>query len=685
MHRAGFSGGAFEMLWEKLTRLLEPDESLVDVADRHRARLMAAVILFVVPVGTFAVFLANVLEGRDLVTTAVELACLVCMGALFPLAKTVHFRRAVLSFLVLGVGLLCFVIVRVPDNALVNASYLMIPLILASAFLGPRAATSIFFLNLALVVSIGLIFPNSKALLTSSVISYQIIVGGILVLAGFYRERLTRESQADLAHREQRHRALLVATFDGTADLRNGRVVQVSGGFARLFGRTPQQLEGYLLQDLFPSDQLESLHALQTTSRGQLLELRALRANGKEFPVEAVFQGLASSDKGSLVFAIRDITERREVFARMQITDRMAAMGTLAAGVAHEINNPLTFASGNIHRAIEHLTRGSTDDGSLLEWLESAAEGADRVGRIVGDLNTFARDPEDDGLGPLEVEKVLDTSVAIALSALRHRANLVREHEPELVVLGDTTRLSQVIVNLLLNAAQAMPEEQAENNEIRLTSFEEDGEAIIEVADNGPGIPSHILPRIFEPFFTTKPVGVGTGLGLSICKNLVERMGGIMEVETSPQGTLFRLRLDVAEADVISSGTVESEPSLEIRTGQRILVVDDEEEIGTLLRDILEDHVVEICCDGAVALQRLEQEEFDVVLCDLMMPNMTGMELFDACVENNAQLEERFIFLTGGAFTKGARQFLERVEQPRLNKPFNQTQIREAVAQILRD
>jgi len=673
------------MLWEKLTGILEPDDSLVDAADRHRARLMAAVILFVVPVGAIAVVVSNLLEGRDFWTSVVVLACLLCMGALFPLAKTANFRRAVLSFIGLGVALLCFVIVQVPDNALVNASYLMIPVILASAFLGPRTATSIFFLNLVLVVSIGLIFPNSKALLTSSVISYQVIVGGILVLAGFYREQLTRESQADLAHREQRHRALLVATFDGTADLRDGRVVQVSGGFARLFGRTPQQLEGCLLQDLVPSDQMEALRLLQTSSRGQLVELRALRANGKEFPVEAVFQRLASSDQGRLVVAIRDITERREVFARMQITDRMAAMGTLAAGVAHEINNPLTFASGNIHRAIEHLKRGSSEDGSLLEWLESAAEGADRVGRIVGDLNTFARDPGDDGIGPLEIEKVLDTSVAIALSALRHRANLVREHEPKLVILGDTTRLSQVIVNLLLNAAQAMPEQKIEKNQIRLTSFEEDGEAIIEVADNGPGIPSHILPRIFEPFFTTKPVGVGTGLGLSICKNLVERMGGIMEVETSPEGTLFRLRLDVADPEEILPGVPEAEASLEMIPGGRILVVDDEEEIGSLLRDILEDHVVEICCDGAAALELLEKEHFDVVLCDLMMPNMTGMELYDACVARNASLKQRFIFLTGGAFTQGARQFLERVEQPRLNKPFNQLQIREAVAQILRD
>ena len=428
------------------------------------------------------------------------------------------------------------------------------------------------------------------------------------------------------------------------------------------------------------------MHTLQYfIGRRMGLELRALRPDGREFPIEAVFQDLANLKGTGIRVALRDITERREMIARRQITDRMVAMGTLAAGVAHEINNPLTFVSGNLQRALSRL--GDDEDlerGELKQWLQSAAEGTERVERIVGDLNTFARDTEDDGLAPLEIEKVVATSISIVFSAIKHKARLVREHEPRVVVLGDPTRLSQVLVNLLLNATQALPDDLSKN-EIRISTFEEDGEVLIEVSDNGPGIPATILPRIFEPFFTTKPVGVGTGLGLSICKNLVERMGGVMEVETSNQGTLFRLRLHVAEAtDVPVTTTIPLiSDDVNFKAKHRILVVDDEEEIGSLLQDIFCDHEVEVCLDGLAALERLNTHEFDLVLCDLMMPKMTGMELYAACKAKSETLAGRFVFLTGGAFTPHARAFLDEVMLPRVNKPFSQAEIRQKVAHFL--
>ena len=674
-------------MWKWLVRTAEPTDRLRDPVERHKARLMAGILLLVVPVGILAVLAGDAAESNTGPSWVMpfEVGTLLVMGMLFPWAKGEKFRRAAFGFIFLGTAIVGVVVVSVPDRGAFNTTYMVIPLTIAQIFFGSRMSLLFFGLNLSTVSLLGFFVPGLEGLLSAPVLSFHILVGGCLVLGGAYRTRMTREKQADLESREAKHRALLEVGFDGIADLQGGLLVSATEGFADVFGLSVEQMLGKPVSDFFPSDEAQTLTAVQSELTERLVEVRALRADGREFPVELVAQSQDYQRGVDRVIALRDITDRREVFARMQITDRMAAMGTLAAGVAHEINNPLTFVSGNVERALAALeAEEALSKECMLQWLSSAAEGTKRVERIVGDLNTFARDPGEEGLEPLEIEKVLNSSVSIAFSAIKHRARLVREHEPNVVVLADQTRLSQVLVNLLLNAAQAMPDDATERNEIALRSYDEDGEVLIEVADNGPGIPAHILPRIFEPFFTTKPVGVGTGLGLSICKNLVERMGGVMEVETSPEGTLFRLRLHPAEGLVPSQETW-TKPPVELgKKTAKILVIDDEEEIGNLLVDMLAPHQVDVCFDGRSALQRIGEESFDVILCDLMMPEMTGMEFYDLCVAKDLELAKRFVFLTGGAFTQPARDFLGRVEQPCLTKPFRPQQIREMIALMMR-
>jgi two-component system cell cycle sensor histidine kinase/response regulator CckA len=669
-----------------LTRLAQPNSAVKDPVDRRRAQLIASILIFLVPTATTAVLVGHWFEGKAVWVTSAHLLATSMFAALIPVAKGVHFRRAVYGLLGIGLMMVAFALVTSPDFAGINATFLVLLIMVASMFLGARTATIIYGLNIVLVCFLGFFVTGLEELFAPPVISFHLIVGAIVVMDGVYRDKLAEEKESALTLREEWQRALLEATFDGTARIEDGQIMAVTGRLSEIFGVTD---EGFFLgkpfAGLFPEDELGKLSEVQEPARGHLVELRALRAGGREFPIEAVFQDLANLKGRGIRVALRDITERREMIARMQITDRMVAMGTLAAGVAHEINNPLTFVSGNLQRALNRLDEETELDRSeLQQWLKSASEGTKRVERIVGDLNTFARDPEDDGLAPLEIEKVVDTSISIVFSAIKHKTRLVREHEPRVVVLADSTRLSQVLVNLLLNATQALSDDPAKN-EIRVSTFEEDGEVLIEVSDNGPGIPAAILPRIFEPFFTTKPVGLGTGLGLSICKNLVEQMGGVMEAETSSQGTLFRLRLHVAEPLDTKPVPPLSSEAVNFESRYRILVVDDEEEIGHLLQDIFYDHEVEVCLDGLAALERLDTHEFDLVLCDLMMPKMTGMELYAACKAKNEALAGRFVFLTGGAFTQHARAFLEEVSLPRVNKPFSQSEIRKKVANVLCD
>jgi signal transduction histidine kinase len=255
--------------------------------------------------------------------------------------------------------------------------------------------------------------------------------------------------------------------------------------------------------------------------------------------------------------------ERKQLQENLRFAERMASLGTLAAGVAHEINNPMTYVLGNLDYIAEELPRHPSPawgaaDPSLEQLIKEAQDGARRVVRIVRDLKTFSRHSDDDPLMPVELEAVLDTAADIARAQIRHRAQLVRDYRGATKVLGDSVRLGQVFVNLVVNAAQAIPEgEDQEKHRIVLRTYlDDEGRAVGEVEDSGVGVDPAHLPRLFDPFFTTKPVGIGTGLGLSSAMGIVSALGGTMDVEsTVGVGTIVRVRLPrLADQPLLKAG-----------------------------------------------------------------------------------------------------------------------------------
>jgi CheY-like chemotaxis protein len=268
---------------------------------------------------------------------------------------------------------------------------------------------------------------------------------------------------------------------------------------------------------------------------------------------------------------------------------------------------------------------------------------------------------------------VLESSINLAWNEIRHRARLVESFEEVPAVLGNEARLGQVFVNLLVNAAQSIPEGQAESNQIMvvLRSFSSDT-VCVEVRDTGSGIPAEHLARVFDPFFTTKQVGSAMGLGLSICYGVIHGLGGEIQVDSTPgRGSTFRVLLPAAPAAGEEAAPVAPHDD-DGRRG-RILVVDDEPMVVATLRRILaRQHDVATTTSAREALERLRAgQRFDVVLCDLMMPDMTGMALHDALEHDLPDQAERMIFITGGAFTPRGVEFLERVHNPRIEKPFD--------------
>jgi len=365
-----------------------------------------------------------------------------------------------------------------------------------------------------------------------------------------------------------------------------------------------------------------------------------------------------------LAFA-RDATERVRLRAQLEQADRLTALGVMAAGVAHEINNPLTF----ITLATDLLRhRLSGDDATSRGLLEDIGEGVERVAAIVRDLRVYGR-YEEEPLGGVDLEAVLQGAGRIVAHELRSRIRLVRLTGSLPPVRGVARRLEQVFVNVYLNAAQAFPDDQ-NNGTITVRASVTDDTVDVEVSDNGSGMAPDVLARIFEPFFTMRPTGTGTGLGLFICKDILLRAGGTIRAESEVgRGTSVTVTLQRSESTAVSEVPPASTKRL---CGRRILVVDDEPLIvSTIVRALGQDNVVvgETSPERAVQLA-LSDPPFDAIVCDMMMDGLTGVDVYEQIARERPGMEMRIVFVSGGAHTARTRAFLASVPNRCLTKPF---------------
>ena len=380
--------------------------------------------------------------------------------------------------------------------------------------------------------------------------------------------------------------------------------------------------------------------------------------------------------------------------AKRAETERLVSLGTLAAGVAHEINNPLAYLLGSLELGLRELSelqavlqepsgRELSLLSSALSAFDNARDGAERVRKIVKDLRNFSR-AEETSVEAVNVEAVLDATIRVAWNQIRHRARLVKRYSGISRVGGDQARLGQVFLNLIVNAAQAI-EGDPMANEITVSTREEQAQAVIEVSDTGTGVASAEAAHIFDPFYTTKPAGSGVGLGLAICHGIIAGLGGEISVSSrANRGTTFRVVLPFAPEESAARRAVVDVPSESGSVPARILIVDDEPLLGqTLLYAFKGRHDVVICTSGRDALSRLERDaRFDLVLCDLMMPDVSGAAVYEAVKRSYPSLVRCFVFMTGGAFTERARDFLAKHPGVQLEKPFNIEDIEKLLRQL---
>jgi two-component system, cell cycle sensor histidine kinase and response regulator CckA len=427
---------------------------------------------------------------------------------------------------------------------------------------------------------------------------------------------------------------------------------------------------------------------------------------GIGFVLDMSEQRKIEDQRAKVEAALRDsLVELKQAQTQLQLADRMASMGTLAAGVAHEINNPLAFVVANLGFAQEEVRalRASPPDPlqmdkrlAALTWaLGEAQEGAARVRNIVLDLRVFSH-PDAELRGAVDVRRVIDSALNLAQGEIRGRARIVRRFEAVPPVLGNEARLSQLFLNLIVNAAHSIPviasagldDDTAgtTRHEIRISVWQSpEGQVVTEVTDSGIGIPPEHLDRIFDPFFTTKPVGLGTGLGLSICHGIVRSLGGEISVTSAPgTGSSFRVSLPGAKEDALPVQPPRSSSQARYSRRARVLVVDDEPLMGSAIARLLSEHEVVPLTSARIAMARIAAgERFDVILCDVMMPDFSGMELYDGIARHAPELLSRLVFVTGGAYTTDAIEFLDRIPNPRLEKPIPPETLHNAVSLVL--
>lgn len=429
---------------------------------------------------------------------------------------------------------------------------------------------------------------------------------------------------------------------------------------------------------------------------GAAVEVRVRAGDGTQRELELAVQQVELGGRQAELVIGRDITERKRLQGQLLVADRMISLGTLATGIAHEINNPLACVMGNLGVALESLDADpqaplpASERAALTEVLRDSEEGAERVRKIVLALRAFSR-AEAQQKSELSVNPLVERALALSGNELRHRAQVRTELSATATILADEARLTQVIIALLVNAAQAIVPGRASVNTVTVRTRSDADNVVIEVQDTGSGVPATVLPRVFDPFFTTKPVGTGAGLGLSICHGIVTSLGGQISLDSAlGHGTTVRVTLPAfgeparsaaAAAAPVPQGAAASSQS-------SVLIVDDDVQVGNVLRRMLDlqggpRSDITVVGSVAEAMRALRDgRRYDAIVSDVMMPEQSGLDLYDLVRSLDRTQAERLIFVTGGAFASESQRRLEELGRPCLTKPVRPEELWRAVARV---
>ena len=493
-------------------------------------------------------------------------------------------------------------------------------------------------------------------------------------------------------------------------DLRTLQIVEANQAICTLLGHSRASLIGMSPAQvlIFPDETYPDLRQYlrqPDDTPGPYKEWTLRTQNGEAISVGVTKRPHLLHDMDAVTLNIQDLQPRRALQARLVADERdrvrssmeagllranrLAQVGTLTAGVAHEINNPLAFIESNLDFSLGML-RGDrpfsvADRTNVVEALQDAIMGGQRIGNVTKQLKVFAHDEK-------QVDRAVHLQAVCEVSArmVKHRfppdTTLHLNFEPVPPVFADDSRLGQVVTNLLINATHATEQVDRKGVITMHISQNSAGDVVLDVIDNGSGIPDDALNEVFDPFFTTKVAGEGTGLGLSVSQGIIQGSNGVLSVHhTSEMGTTMRVVLPQSTEGSDIDAYSATPPTASTRDNVHLLLVDDEAALRrALARSLGRSYRVTVCDGPLSALDAIQKKEhYDAVLCDVIMPVMTGEELQRAVAAFDPALADRFVFMTGGAFTQETNAFANRLGEKLLNKPFGPTDVGVALAYLL--
>ncbi len=502
-------------------------------------------------------------------------------------------------------------------------------------------------------------------------------------------ENLIRRRTEELRRSEERYRSIVDHATDAILTIDQDGIIRFWNPAAeRIYGYIAEEAVGRHIQLLAPSE--EALRQSRAQHREVLqgkifrdIQTTRRRKDGKIITISLTLSPLKGPD-GSVIGVTgiaRDITDRLLLQQQLFQAEKMASLGSLVAGVAHELNNPLAGIMG-----FAELQQDSKDLDKVKGDANKILREAQRMQRVIQNLLSFARHRRPERV-LTDINRILDDTMELLQNSLdRDRIHVHTDMDPEIPqTWADAHQLQQVFLNLIANAQQAIAHLGAEGT-IAIRTSTENGQIQVRVSDTGPGIPSEYLPQIFDPFFTTKDVGQGTGLGLSIAFGIVQEHGGhIFVASEANKGATFVVQLPVISAPPLSTQAPSVPQTATTKNGKRILVVDDEEAVRDLLARLLthDGHVVTTASSGNEALPLAHDGPFDLIISDLRMPGMGGQELYENLRAKGHSLASRVLFITGDTVSSETRSFLDKTGCPFLTKPFRVSDLRSAIDKVL--
>ncbi len=521
---------------------------------------------------------------------------------------------------------------------------------------------------------------------------------------------------AELAAPEERYRTLVECSSDAifVYDHDSGSLVHANRAGAELFGYSKNLLLKQSFKELFASEDVADAVMTELADSGKAIRSRIqlLRQDGLQFFADVSVASIHAAASRQCVMVIRDVSQQvrrdrdlavanetlRDAQAQLVHSSKLAAIGELAAGVAHEVNNPAAFVSVylsevrrevarvegrmlrlkakyarnvEVQAALAELEGGARPFSELHEMLVDSIDGVQRIAATVKELRAFSRIEREDA-ELLDINEIVRTAFKVCHTQIRYRARLEESLLATRSVVASRGRLIQVMTNLLTNAAQAIEDGGAEQHRIRVSTEDTDAYLRICVEDTGSGMDPETRAKIFQPFFTTKSREVGTGLGLALCANIVRDHLGEISVQSKPGGpTRFEVRIPYNTGLIPRHAKASRAPSQLPHLRKKLLIIDDEVQLlRAYQRSLSRYHDVETAVGGEEGLARiLQTPDFDLIVCDLMMPNVDGVAVHAALSKQAPHLLKRLVFSTGGVFTKRCQDFLTSAGNIQLQKP----------------